>query len=331
MRIHGLMVIRDEDDIIAQSLPHLLDWIDSVYVLDMGSTDATWEIVNEIASKDRRVVPFKSCAYRFDDSVRGFIFETFRSRFRNGDWIVRTDADEIYHVDPRDFLKERVQTHESCVYLAWYYFRLTTKEVEDYESGKTILAEDRSRPVTERRRYYKIPDYSEPRMFRYRHSMKWPASRTIPFNAGCPAKERILIRHYPHRDPEQMRKRYRLRAEMMRLNAGAGPHWKLEEWQKDVIEIDSHSGATRERTQAAEGLAAADGHTAGPLYFWQPGTALPPITGKQHLPHWSKQAVQRFLLPGLVQVIDPFRPPWPPGSEPALLPKEHRKIAVHEA
>ena len=119
MRFHGLMVIRDEDDIIAQSLAHLLSWIDAVYVLDMGSTDATWEIVNDIARTDRRVVPFKSCPYRFDDSIRGYIFEAFRARFRDGDWVVRTDADEIYHADPRLFLKERVQKHETCVYLAW--------------------------------------------------------------------------------------------------------------------------------------------------------------------------------------------------------------------
>ena len=152
-----------------------------------------------------------------------------------------------------------------------YYFRLTTKEVEDYETGKIVLAADRRRPVSDRRRYYKIPDYAEPRMFRYRESMKWPASRTIPFNAGCPARERIPIRHYPHRDPEQMRKRYRLRAAMMKLNAGAGPHWKLEDWQKDVLEFDPQTGAAQERTRATKGLAAAEGHTAGPLHFWQSG------------------------------------------------------------
>ena len=322
------MVIRDEDDIIAQSLPLLLEWIDHVYVLDMGSTDATWEIVNEIAHSDKRVVPFKSCPYRFDDSIRGYIFEAFRSRFRDGDWVVRTDADEIYHVDPRDFLRQRVQKHESCVYLAWYYFRLTAREVEDYETGELPLAEDRRRPITERRRYYKIPAYTEPRMFRYRHSMKWPASRTIPYNAGCPARERIAIRHYPHRDPEQMRKRYRLRAAMMKLNAGAGPHWKIDEWQRDVIEFDPRTGAARERTCAAEGLAAADGHTAGPLHFWAPGTELPPIDGVQHLPNWTRLGVQRFLLPNVVRWIDRFRPCLPPGYEPVRLADES-PIAGH--
>ena len=58
MKIHGLMVIRDEDDIIAESLASLLEWIDGIYILDMGSTDMTWEIVNDIAQREKRVVPF---------------------------------------------------------------------------------------------------------------------------------------------------------------------------------------------------------------------------------------------------------------------------------
>jgi len=322
------MVIRDEDDVITESLPLLLNWIDCVYVLDMGSTDATWDIVNDLARQDKRVVPFKSCPYRFDDSIRGYIFNAFRSRFRDGDWIVRTDADEIYHVDPRAFLKERIQLHESCVYLAWYYFRLTTKEVDDYEAGKISIAEERCLPISERRRYYKIPDYTEPRMFRYRSSMKWPSSRTIPFNAGCPARERIPIRHYPHRDPEQMRKRYQLRSAMMKLDAGAGPHWKLDEWRKDVIELDATSGNSRERTASAEGLAAADGHTAGSLHFWQPGTELPPIGATSHLPPWPKYTIQRYVLPNLVQWMDARRPAWPSSEEPILLPGENRRVLV---
>lgn len=320
MKIHGLMVIRDEDDIIAESLTFLLEWIDHVYVLDMGSTDATWQIVNDFARRDKRVVPFKSCAYRFDDSIRGYIFNCFRSRFRDGDWIVRTDADEIYHVNPRSFLRERVRPYESCVYLAWYYFRLTNWEVDDYQTARVTLPEDRRRPITERRRYYKIPNYAEPRMFRYRSSMKWPTTRTIPFNAGCPARERIPIRHYPHRDPEQMRKRYRLRSAMMKLNAGAGPHWKLEEWQKDVIEMDSVSGNARERSRADEGLAAAVGHTAGDLHFWKPGTDLPAIGGATHLPNWSRYTVQRHVLPRVVRWIDSRRPAWSASWEPAMVP-----------
>ena len=43
MRFHGMMLLRDERDIIVQNLTHLLTWINALYVLDLGSTDGTWK------------------------------------------------------------------------------------------------------------------------------------------------------------------------------------------------------------------------------------------------------------------------------------------------
>jgi hypothetical protein len=320
MRFHGLMVVRDEDDILPQCLAHLLEWIDAIYILDLGSKDATWDIIQNAAAKDSRVVPWKSCPYRFDESLRGYVFNAFRSRFRDGDWVLRLDGDEFYHITPREFVRSHLAPHETLVYLAWYYFRLTSREVEDYESGKVNLAEDRNRLIEARRRHYKIPEYAEPRMFRYRASMKWPAPRPFPFHAGYVAQQRIPIRHYPHRDPAQMQKRYRLRATMMELDAGAGPHWKLNDWRKDVLMVNGSSAT--EQTQATEGLSAAEGHTAGHLYFHAPGTSLPAIGN--NFPHRSprlRRAIQRAMHPHLVRGIDLFRESWR-NLEPALLPAE---------
>jgi hypothetical protein len=320
MRFHGLMVIRDEDDILPQSLAHLLTWIDSVYVLDLGSKDSTWSIVLDAAKKDRRIVPWKSEPYRFDESLRGYVFDAFRSRFEDGDWVLRLDADEFYEITPREFVSRQMRPYESCVWLAWYYFRLTSREVEEYESGKVALAEDRRRPIEERRRLYKIPEYSEPRMFRYRPSMRWPASRSFPFNAGYVARERIPIRHYPHRDPEQMKKRYRLRATMMELKASAGPHWRLADWRKEVLQMDG--SGYREQTGTSEGLSAAEGHTAGELHHWEPGAPLPLIGNNiEHRSSLRRRAIQRVIHPHLVRWMDSFRESWSP-IQPQLLTAE---------
>jgi hypothetical protein len=235
--------------------------------------------------------------------------------------VLRLDADEFYDVPPPKFIAERVRPHESLVQLAWYYFRLTSHEVADYEGGTVSLSEDRKRPIEQRRRWYKIPDYAEPRMFKYRSSIRWPASRPFPFNAGYAARERIPIRHYPHRDPEQMQKRYQLRATMMELQANAGPHWRLKDWHKDVLQVDRLTGTTAEQTGASEGLSAAEGHTAGDLHYWNAGTPLPPITGTKHLSKGMRRVVQRLIYPHLVHGLDPFRKPWA-GNEPLLLPAE---------
>ncbi len=320
MRFHGLMIVRDKDDILPQCLAHLLAWVDAVYILDLGSKDSTWPIVLEAAAKDRRIVPWKSEPYRFDDSLRGYVFDAFRSRFEDGDWVLRLDADEFYEITPREFVARRLHPHESCVCLAWYYFRLTSTEIDDYESGKVALSDDRRRAIGERRRFYKIPEYAEPRMFRYRESMKWPASRSFPFNAGYVAQQRIPIRHYPHRDPEQMEKRHRLRAAMMELQASAGQHWRLADWRKEILQLDG--SGYREQTGASEGLSAARGHTAGKLHYWQPGTALPQIGANvEHRSSLPKRAVQRMIHPHLVRWMDSFRESWSPG-QPQLLTAE---------
>ncbi len=56
-RFHGLMVVRDEADIIDQTLAHLLSWIDTIFILDLGSSDGTWEIIIDFWKKDNPVVP----------------------------------------------------------------------------------------------------------------------------------------------------------------------------------------------------------------------------------------------------------------------------------
>ena len=208
MRFHGLMLLRDEIDIIVQNLTHLLSWIDSLYILDMGSVDGTWEIVQDFARKDARIVPFFSEPIVYDDNLRSMIFNQYREKFDAGDWVMKIDADEFYHVAPPRFVAERLRPLDTAVHLQWYFFRLTTQESQDYETGKVDVEEDRKRPIEDRRRHYKISTYAEPRMFRYRRSMRWPHNASFPFNAGFVARERIPIRHYPHRDPRQMERRF---------------------------------------------------------------------------------------------------------------------------
>lgn len=331
MRFHGLMLVRDEEDILPQCLEHLLSWIDGVYIMDLGSTDATWEIVQQFARNDRRVVPVLSKPIIYGEGIRSYLFSLYRDRFRDGDWIMKVDADEFYHVPPPQFVRDRVRKYETAVYLAWYYFRLTTEEVDDYESGRVSIAEDRKRPIEQRRRLFKIPEYSEPRMFRYRSTMRWTEKGAFPFNAGFVARERIPIRHYPHRDPWQMQKRYRLRAAMFGLKERF-PHWKIQDWRRDLIIYDRSTGLAREQTQD-EGIAASPGHSAGQLLEWKPGEPLPEIRTPIHLSNPLKRFAQRIIHPLLLPVLDRCRPSLSPTYFPALIPDEisRRLHESHEA
>ena len=196
-RFHAMLPVRDEADIIGQSLRHMLTWADAIYVFDTGSLDDTWEIVQDIAGRDRRVIPLRKEAVLFSDTgVRGWLFHQARKQMRDGDWFLRVGADEFHHVPPPEFVKTRLGRHESIVWRQYYEFRLRESEVKSWADGNETIA-DRQRPIEERRQWFTLSDYSEPRLCRYRESMQWPATHSFPVNAGYLARERLPIRHYP--------------------------------------------------------------------------------------------------------------------------------------
>ena len=314
MRFHGLMLVRDEADIIAQNLQHVLEWADNVFIFDTGSVDGTWEIISEFARSDARIKALEHNPVVYSNALRAYLFEKARPSFNNGDWIVKLDADEFFHITPPEFVRNHLARFESCVWLQWYFFRLTTIELGDYESRKIDIKLDRQRPIEERRRFYKVPAHSEPRMFKYRIGMKWSERNSFPYHAGLIAKERIPIRHYPHRDPIQMKARFHLRAEMARARMGpAYPHWRIDDWRKEVIEYDPSTGIARERTEQNEGLSAAGGHTDGGLVYWRLGESLPPAACDRIVDRRNR-FLQWLIYPGLVPLLDRVRRGWSADS-----------------
>ena len=307
-RFHALLPVRDEADIIGQSLRHMLTWVDAIYVFDNGSVDDTWEIVEDFAARDRRVVPLKKDAVYFSDTLlRGWIFHQARKNMREGDWFLRADADEFHHIPPPEFVKARLRSRETIVWHQYYDFRLTESEVMAWQCGRETLA-DRRRPIEERRQWFTPSDYSEPRLCRYRETMQWPTNHAFPCNAGYVARERLPIRHYPHRDPEQLKRRCRLRSIMM-ANSNrdwtdpASHHWSEGEWRK-FITPDNLPG----------------------LHRWQPGSQLPQVRFTSHLRPAHIRAVQKFVHAFCLPILDRTRAAWPETAYPPRIPGEVLQI-----
>lgn len=305
-RYFALLPVRDEEDIIGQCLGQLLTWADRVFVFDTGSVDDTWEIVQNIAEKDRRIKLLgKDPVYFSDTLVRGWIFNQARREMRNGDWFLRVDADEFHHIPPPVFVQQRLRAHETVVYHQYYNFCLLASEAAAWESGLETV-QDRSRPIEERRRWYVPSVYAEPRLCRYRSSMKWPPSVSFPFNAGYVARERLPIRHYPYRDPGQLARRCLVRSVMLadlinRANwaQAESHHWALSDWREFI---------TEDRTPG--------------LLFWKPGTAMNEVHSLSHLSPPLIRSAQRLAHAFLLPLLDPLRPNWPDGAYPRKIPGE---------
>ena len=316
MRFHCLLPVRDEADIIGQCLNHMLTWADAIYVFDTGSVDQTWEIIQDLASKDKRVMPLKKDpVYYSENRLRGWLFQQARQYMKNGDWFLRVDADEFHHIPPPEFVKTRLKSHETIVYHQYYDFCLLASEVAAWEAGKETLA-DRDRPIAERRRWFTPSIYSEPRLCRYRETMQWPITVSFPYNAGFVARERLPIRHYPHRDPRQLERRCLLRAIMMadmeNRSHWTNPdlhHWAQSEWRKFIT----------------------PNNTEG-LMQWDAEAKLPEFGFTNHLAPQHKRLVQRIIHSMAFPILDRSRSRWTPDDYPQKISDEVvRELALQLA
>lgn len=299
---HALFPVRDEADIVGECLRHMLTWADAVYVFDTGSVDETWEIVNECALREPRVKALrKQDVYYSENLLRGWLFHQARQHMREGDWFLRVDADEFHHVSPPDFVKTRLRPGETIAWHQYYNFCLLESEAAKMPDGARVM-EDRRKSITERRRWWLPSVYSEPRLCRYRESMKWPSTVSFPYNAGFVAKARLPIRHYPQRDPLQLERRCRLRATMHgdpQRSAGSFEHWKSGEW-REFLTPDDFEG----------------------LQLWRDGEDLPELRYTNHLAAWRKRLAQRFVHTFLVRHLDTRRPGWREGEDyPPAIPE----------
>jgi glycosyltransferase involved in cell wall biosynthesis len=292
MRFHALLPVRDEADIIGQCLRHLLSWADAVYVFDTGSVDDTWEIVGDFASGDQRVrLLGKDAVYFSETRLRGWMFHQARRHMADGDWFLRVDADEFHHVPPPEFVRRHLAPHETIVFHQYYDFRLTAAEVRAWQAGQETLL-DRARPIAERRRWFTASPYTEPRLCRYRATMRWPPTVSFPYYAGYRARARLPIRHYPHRDPVQLERRCRLRAAIMAdaenrrdWSVPDEHHWFTSDWRSFVVP-DDHPD----------------------LRYWVPGSPLPEFHFTNHLAALHLRAAQRIAHACLLPVLDRLRP-----------------------
>ncbi len=295
VRIQAILCVRDEGDVIAQSLTSALAWADAIHVYDTGSTDGTWEIVREMSAGTARIRPVAREEVVFDNDTRGYVFERVKHACAHGDWVCRMDADEFYHVDPREFLRDRVAPHEGRVCTQQYEFVLTASDAAAWEQGEETIA-DRARPIELRRRRFYVEPLAELRFFRYRSGMRWGRGHNLPYSPGVVAVERIPVRHYKHRDPPQMAARCRLRSAMARLSHH-GEHWNAQDWRRLVVPDEDPR-----------------------LLAWTPGQPLPDRRGREHLFPPLKSAAQRAMYAlGLPYLTDRFRTKWREGEKPVPL------------
>ena len=234
MDIHGITIVRDEADVIEQSLRAATAWCDHIYVLDNGSTDGTWEIVQGLAESHEEIVPYKQWDGPYSESLCGEVFRYFRpDRGNPGDWWCRLDADEFYIDDPRIFLR-KVPSVYGNVWSSHFNYYFTDADLQRYEDDPSRYAET---SVEDRLRYYRN-NWSELRFFRDDGELVWQEGHAWPDAIGRVYPTRIWLKHYQYRSPEQIQRRLDARVALMKNGSHSFNHEMKGNWEAAVVNQD---------------------------------------------------------------------------------------------
>lgn len=220
MTIHGISVVKNEVDIIGQSLLSAMSWCDYIYILDNGSTDGTWELIKDMAKLHKQLIIYKQDFRPFRHSFRRDVFNQYRSRSSDGDWwCARLDSDEFYIDNPQDFLKKVPEKYHT-IWNASFQYYFTDQDADDFKEDPSLYADDK--PIHERCRYYQN-DWSEGRFFRYNSNLVWPEERDWPI-CGAIYPQRIRLKHYKYRSPQQIQTRIKIRLEARARGSSSFSH-----------------------------------------------------------------------------------------------------------
>ncbi|MCF2950418.1 glycosyltransferase family 2 protein [Paraglaciecola aquimarina] len=206
MKLNAICIIKNEADIILETLENALNFCDTIYVFDNGSTDGSWELIQQKAASDSRVVITAHTDEIYRNQFRNRVYNMFHQQYSPSDWWYILDADELLVEDPRPMLCKAMQRNKTQmrVWQAQFYF--TDKDLAVYDQ------EDKSLNVSERRRYYRI-NWREPRFFRNSPSQNWPEeiSGKVPPFCQSLYHPSPICRHYAERTPEQIKMRREIR------------------------------------------------------------------------------------------------------------------------
>ena len=227
-KIYSLLLVKNEVDVISASLKDACRWSDKIIVIDNGSTDGTWEKVQDLAHDYPQIIPWLRYEGGFHIGLRAKAFRAFRHEMTKNDWwCVRLDADEFFIGDVRAFLANvpksfRTIKKESTDYV------LTREDIEqnsftgDFERDKHLIIHS----LAHRRR--------ERRFMRHSAILCWLEHWRYPHPWGRVYKKCIHVDHYQYRSPQQMEKRYKTRQQAKLDGCGSFSHEKGNSWQEYV-------------------------------------------------------------------------------------------------
>lgn len=95
MNVAGISIVKNEDDVIEHTIRHMLTQVDFVIVIDNGSTDSTYDILESLAQVFPDTVYTRQSIEPFNQSdIMSALAQ--EAGEKGAQWVVPFDADEIW-------------------------------------------------------------------------------------------------------------------------------------------------------------------------------------------------------------------------------------------
>lgn len=198
LQIFGVCFVKNEDDIIADSVTHAAQFCDKVFIVDNASTDRTWDIVKGLDLEN--VIPVCSKDFVFRDHLRLRFMETKKEELGLDNWWYMFDADEFLIQDPFDAIAVAEEEGADCIGVEIINFLLTKDEAsEGKENGRHESWRDR--------KHYVLYASGTIKLFKNTRYIDYGICASIPLGLTKECSRRIVMKHYPHRSLTQLEKR----------------------------------------------------------------------------------------------------------------------------
>jgi len=228
MNLYGLLIAKDEADIIEQTLLSLREFggFKKIFFYDNGSSDET----ANIAKKFNDIIPkVYTLTDAFSDHLKYQLLNSHADEYKLGDWLAIIDADELYAENALD--KISIAENSQANYIesksAQFYFT-------DREDCHTFLP---NIPAIAQRPHYLI-NYGEPRLFKFipdqtlsEHTVK---SRSTLLKLS---PDKLLLNHFQYRSALQTQHRIDVRIANNNTSNNWG-HIKDKHWQDYLVKAD---------------------------------------------------------------------------------------------
>lgn len=215
MATFGISMVKDEADIVATTVAHMLEQVDHVIVLDNGSTDGTREILAEL---DVDVIDDPEVGYYQSQKMSEL---AHRAGDIGADWVIPFDADEWWYTPHHATIAELLNgTAEQWL----------TITAELYDHVATGADEDLADPV-QRIGWRRTSPAPLPKVACRTRSdlIIHQGNHGATYDGGSTALAGLIVRHFPYRSAEQFVSKVRNGAAAYAatdLAFSEGQHWR---------------------------------------------------------------------------------------------------------